>query len=96
MSAEEGIRVSVAYVEDGAHFWRTLDLPAGTTAREAAERSGVQRRFPRADPQACQLGVFGKPVSPERPLEGGERVELYRPITADPETVPRNDREEPE
>ncbi|MCG5530511.1 RnfH family protein [Halorhodospira halochloris] len=94
MHEQSTIRVSVAYVEHGEHFWREFSLPAGSTALDAVTHSGVQQRFPAADPQQLKLGIFGKPVKPDRELEEGDRVELYRPITADPESVPRRDREE--
>ena len=59
------------------------------TLREAAERSGMAAHFPGLDLATCPLGIFGKAVSKpqERVLEEGERVEIYRPLLADPKEV---------
>ncbi len=81
------IHVSVAYVEGAEHFWRELEVPAGTTAAQAVAESGLQQRFPHLDLAQLKLGVFSKPVKADRELEAGDRVEVYRPIIADPETV---------
>ena len=89
----ETIRISVAYVEGADHFWRELEVPAGTTAAEAVAHSGLERRFPHVDAGSLKFGVFSKPVKPDRALEDGDRVELYRPIIADPETVPTREGE---
>lgn len=86
----ERIHVSVAYVEHGEHFWRGLTLPAGTTAGQAVAASGLQQRFPHLALEQLKLGIFAKPVKAERPLEDGDRVEVYRPILADP-TAPGGD-----
>ncbi|MFP4129818.1 MAG: RnfH family protein [Halorhodospira sp.] len=85
------IYVSVAYVEGAEHFWRGLEVPAGTTAAQAVAESGLQQRFPHLDLQQLKLGVFSKPVKADRELEDGDRVEVYRPIIADPEAEGGND-----
>ena len=61
----------------------------GTTMREAAERSGIAALFPGLDLAVAPMGVFGKAVArpEERVLEEGERVEIYRPLIADPKEV---------
>jgi putative ubiquitin-RnfH superfamily antitoxin RatB of RatAB toxin-antitoxin module len=66
-----------------------LSVPAGTTVREAALRSGIQQFFPELDLNQAPLGIFGKAVGKpeERVLEEGERVEIYRPLIADPKEV---------
>ena len=66
-----------------------LRVPAGTTVREAALRSGLDSIFPGLDLAAAPLGIFGKLVArpQERVLEAGERVEIYRPLLADPKEV---------
>ncbi len=87
--SEEPVRihVAVAYVEGTEHFWRGLEVPAGTTAAQAVAESGLQQRFPHLDLQQLKLGVFSKPVKADRELEDGDRVEVYRPIIADPEAA---------
>ncbi|MBK1734980.1 hypothetical protein CKO15_06720 [Halorhodospira abdelmalekii] len=88
--------VSVAYVERGEHFWRTLQLPEGSTAQQAIAQSGLQQRFPAADPERLKIGIFSKPVQADHILSEGDRVELYRPISTDPEQVARRERNDHE
>ncbi|MOA39375.1 Persistence and stress-resistance antitoxin PasI [compost metagenome] len=61
-------------------------MPYGTNMREAAERSGIAGLFPDLDLATAPMGIFGKAVArpEERVLEEGERVEIYRPLIADP------------
>lgn len=87
------MRVGVAYVEPGGQFWVEIEVPDAATAREAIARSGVLARFPHIDLDAQKVGVFGKLVKPDAALRAGDRVEIYRPIVADPQTVPRRDGE---
>lgn len=83
------IVVEVVYALADKQKLLSLSVPAGTTVREAALRSGLDAHFPGLDLQTAPLGVFGKAVAKpdERVLEEGERVEIYRPLIADPKEV---------
>ena len=83
------IVVEVVYALADKQKLLRLSVPAGTTVREAALRSGLDAHFPGLDLQAAPLGIFGKAVAKpdERVLEEGERVEIYRPLIADPKEV---------
>lgn len=61
-----------------------MEVTEQATVREAIEASGIVRVFPTLDLTTQKVGIFGKPVSLEARLEPGQRVEIYRPITADP------------
>jgi putative ubiquitin-RnfH superfamily antitoxin RatB of RatAB toxin-antitoxin module len=87
------VNVGVAYADKFKQVWLKLDVPEGSTARDAIERSGLLIQFPEIDLDRHKIGVFGKLIKPDTVLEEGTRVEIYRPITADPETVERRDRE---
>ena len=80
------IMVEVVYALPDKQRLLRLNLPAGTNMREAVLRSGIQQHFPGLDVQQAPLGIFGKAVAKpeERVLEEGERVEIYRPLLADP------------
>jgi putative ubiquitin-RnfH superfamily antitoxin RatB of RatAB toxin-antitoxin module len=82
------IPVSVAYAERDRQTVIELRVPAGTTAAEAVERSGIRARHPGIAADA-PLGVFGRRVAPTELLEPGDRVELYRPLPADPKDTRR-------
>ncbi|MED5606347.1 hypothetical protein SAMN05216189_100278 [Pseudomonas delhiensis] len=66
-----------------------LSVPCGTRVREAVRLSGIAAQFPELDVLNSPLGIFGKAVAdPDgRVLEEGERVEIYRPLIADPKEV---------
>jgi len=85
------MQVSVAYAEPGGQLWLTLEVPDETTARGAIERSGILAQFPHIDLEAQKIGVFGRLVKPDAVLRPGDRVEIYRAIVCDPQTVPRKD-----
>ena len=63
----------------------SLEVAEGATAYEAAESSGITRFFPGLDLAQADMGVFGKAVRPrDYQLKAGDRVEIYRPLIADP------------
>jgi len=81
------LHVGVAYASPSRQVWLKLDVPDGSTVKDAIERSGILTQFPEIDLTAQKVGIFGK-VSPlAAPLAEGDRVEIYRPITADPAEI---------
>jgi putative ubiquitin-RnfH superfamily antitoxin RatB of RatAB toxin-antitoxin module len=87
------MQVGVAYADKFKQTWLTLDVPDGSSIREAIDRSGILRQFPDIDLETQRVGIFGRLSKLEAQLSPGDRVEIYRPITADPETIPRRDQE---
>lgn len=85
------MKISITYAEPTKQKWVELDVPEETTAEEAIKLSGFLEQFPEIDLSENKFGVFGKVVKPVQSLKEGDRVEIYRPITADPETVERRD-----
>ncbi|MDR3322878.1 MAG: RnfH family protein [Zoogloeaceae bacterium] len=85
------MQIGVAYSEPDQQIWLTLEIPETATLREAIERSGLLRQFPHRDLDTQKVGIFGKLAKLDAPLKPGDRVEIYRPIIADPETVPRRE-----
>ncbi|WP_133684029.1 RnfH family protein [Paludibacterium purpuratum] len=84
----ELIEVEVAYATQAVQRLVPLSVPVGTSAGEAAERSGLLAEFAVAA-EGLRLGVFGKAVPVEHVLRAGDRVEIYRPLLADPKEVRR-------
>lgn len=66
-----------------------LQVPPGTTVEEAVRRSGILEHFPGLEPGPKRVGIFGRHASPDTVLGDGDRVEIYRPIKADPKEVRR-------
>ncbi|HLD66678.1 MAG TPA: RnfH family protein [Pseudomonas sp.] len=89
MTCMASIWVEVAYALAQRQVLLRLEVPRGTTVRQAVNLSGMAAQFPGLDLANCPLGIFGKGVAdPEaRVLEEGDRVELYRPLIADPKEV---------
>lgn len=85
------MQIGVAYSEPGQQIWMNIEVPDGATVKDAIEKSGVLKMFPTIDLEAQKVGVFNKLVKLDTALRAGDRVEIYRPITCDPLTVPRKD-----
>ncbi len=85
------MQISITYAEASKQQWIELDVDEEITAIEAIQLSGLLERFPEIDLEVNKFGIFGKVIKPQHPLKQGDRVEIYRPITADPETVERRD-----
>ncbi len=60
--------------------------PAGLSAAEAVERSGLLAEFPEIQERTLVIGVFGTVCDGSRALRDGDRVEIYRPLRQDPRT----------
>lgn len=84
--ADALIRVEVAYAEPEKQRLIALDVPEGTSMLEAAQLSGIVEHFPGLQLDGAPMGIFGKAEAnpAERALRQGERVEIYRPLIADP------------
>jgi|TARA_Y100001970_G_C14257205_1_gene876397 uncharacterized protein len=87
--AEKTMVVEVAYALPHKQKIVTLNVPEGTSMLDAVRLSGMDQHFPELDLESAPLGIFGKavPKPAERVLQSGERVEIYRPLIADPKEV---------
>ena len=65
----------------------SVRLPAGTTVRQAIEASGVLQKYPEIDIAKNKIGVFAKLAKLDALLRNRDRVEIYRPLIADPKEV---------
>jgi putative ubiquitin-RnfH superfamily antitoxin RatB of RatAB toxin-antitoxin module len=83
------MNIGVCYAEADRQLWMRLEVPEGMSVGDAIERSGVLRRFPEIDLGKQKVGIFGKLVKLDSKVQDGDRIEIYRPITADPKTVKR-------
>jgi putative ubiquitin-RnfH superfamily antitoxin RatB of RatAB toxin-antitoxin module len=86
--AEPVIRVSVAYAERERQTLIDVELPVGATAAEAVRCSGIRDQHPGIAADA-PLGIHGRRVEAGEVLADGDRVELYRPLPADPKETRR-------
>lgn len=83
------MQIGVCYAEAGRQVWMRLDVPENSRVEEAIQHSGILTRFPEIDLSTQKVGIFGKLVKLDSKVQEGDRIEIYRPITADLKTVKR-------
>lgn len=88
------IRVEVAYALPERQRIIALQVPEGCTAYEAVQKSGITLEFPAIDPDSADMGIFAKnldgkvlPLPKDYVLREKDRVEIYRPLIADPKAA---------
>jgi len=87
MANADVITVEVAYARPDEQLILEVELAAGSTLLQAIEQSGILERFPEIDPAAMKVGIFGKLKKQDQVIQPGDRVEIYRPLIADPKQV---------
>lgn len=91
---KELITVEVVYGLPHRQQLTELTVPYGTTAFEAVVQSGIAEQFPEIDLETAKMGIFGQALGTkglkqpkEQVLESRDRIEIYRPLIADPKEV---------
>jgi len=82
--ADEMLSIEVAYARPDEQRIVELEVAAGTTVKQAIEQSGITKHFPEIDVATSKVGIWGKLAKPDTALQAGDRVEIYRPLIADP------------
>jgi putative ubiquitin-RnfH superfamily antitoxin RatB of RatAB toxin-antitoxin module len=85
----ERILVEVAHVRPEKQLVLAVELPVGATVADAVRASGIGTYFPDLDLEQAPVGIYGRRVARDRVLKPGDRVEIYRPLAADPKEVRR-------
>jgi len=88
MNAEE-MMVEVAYALPTQQVILPVKMPTGSNAEAAIKASGVLAKFPEIDLAVNKIGIFGKLSKLDAELRHLDRVEIYRPLIADPKEVRR-------
>jgi len=81
--------VEVAYAKPERQRVVRLALAPGLSAIDAVRASGILRECPELDEGRLALGIYGRKVESGQLLESGDRVEIYRPLSADPRETRR-------
>jgi len=89
MASSDTIDIEVAYARPDTQVIIPLKAGAGITLREAIELSRIQVTYPEIDLESCKVGIFGKLRKLDEVLHAGDRVEIYRPLIADPKEIRR-------
>ena len=87
MANAEPITVEVAYARPEEQRIVSLEVMPGTTLRQAIEQSAILEHFTEIDLSNAKVGIFGKLKKLDETLRAGDRVEIYRPLIADPKQV---------
>lgn len=83
----ESIQLEVTYAKPERQEVVSLKLPAGSTIKQAIEASGLMARYPEIDLAKTKVGIYGKLSRMDTVVRDRDRVELYRPLIADPKEV---------
>lgn len=83
------IDVEVAYATPEKQVIINIEVAAGCSIEQAVQESGIIEQFPEIDLEKNKLGIFGKLSKKTAELKSGDRVEIYRPLIADPKEVRR-------
>ncbi len=83
------LAVEVVYASPHCQRLVSLSVPAGTRVAEAITASGILWEFPEIDLAVNRVGIFGLLVRLDESVHDGDRVEIYRPLQADPKEARR-------
>jgi hypothetical protein len=83
------IDAEVVYALPAVQRRYAVRLPEDATVRDAIVASGVLAEFGEIDLAVARVGIFGRIVDLQRPVAAGDRIEIYRPLTADPKDARR-------
>lgn len=83
----EMLNVEVCYALSGKQELVNVKLPVGATVQQALEASGLLAKYPEIDLKKNKFGIFAKLSKLDTALRDRDRVEIYRPLIADPKEV---------
>ncbi|QWF70650.1 RnfH family protein [Methylomonas paludis] len=83
------MNVGVCYAQADRQIWLKIDVPENSTIVEVVHISGILDQYPEIDLETQKVGIFGKISKLDTVVKDGDRVEIYRKITADPQQVER-------
>jgi uncharacterized protein len=92
--SEQHIMVEVAYALPHEQLIIPISMPPGANAEAAIRASGILNKFPEIDLNVNQIGIFGKLSKLDAPLRNLDRIEIYRPLIADPKEARKQRAEE--
>jgi putative ubiquitin-RnfH superfamily antitoxin RatB of RatAB toxin-antitoxin module len=81
------MEIEVAYATPVKQILLKIEVPVVCTVAEAIELSGIREEFPDMELDFKAVGIFSRKVSMDHELKEGDRVEIYRPLVADPKEM---------
>ena len=83
----EMIEIEVVYGLPNRQVLLSLPVPAGSTIEECIKLSGITTHFPQINISEAKVGIFSRPEKLSTLVKAGERIEIYRPLIADPKEM---------
>jgi uncharacterized protein len=83
------LRVEIAYAEPQRAIVKLLRLAPGSRVADAMGLAALDPDFAGVDLANAAVGIFGKPARADHALQDGDRIEIYRPLAADPKAARR-------
>lgn len=83
----ELIDIEVVYGLPHKQVLLSLKVPSDTTIENCIKLSGIVKHFPEIVPSEAVVGIFSKPDKLDNTVKQGDRIEIYRPLTADPKEM---------
>lgn len=83
------IKIEIVYALPERYYLKSFELDEGTTIEAAILQSGILQQYPEIDLKENKVGIFSRPAKLSDVLEDGERIEIYRPLLADPKEIRR-------
>jgi putative ubiquitin-RnfH superfamily antitoxin RatB of RatAB toxin-antitoxin module len=85
--SQDFVHIEIAYATPERQMILECEVGNDVSPRQAVIESKIDDFFPEIDKESCDIGIFGKAVRPDHKLENGDRIEIYRPLIADPKEV---------
>jgi putative ubiquitin-RnfH superfamily antitoxin RatB of RatAB toxin-antitoxin module len=83
------LHIEIAYAEPQRAIVKALSLPPGSRVADALRLAALDPDFTGVDLANSALGIFGRVIRAEHALRDGDRIEIYRPLKADPKAARR-------
>jgi putative ubiquitin-RnfH superfamily antitoxin RatB of RatAB toxin-antitoxin module len=83
------LRIEIVYAQPQRSLVKLLSLPPGALLADALNLAALDEDFQGLDLASATLGIFGSVASRDRPLKDGDRIEIYRPLAAEPKLARR-------
>ena len=83
------IKIQIAYAFPDHHYLKSFSVDEGTMVQTAILHSGILQQFTEIDLRENKVGIFSRPAKLNDVLKEGDRIEIYRPLLADPKEIRR-------
>jgi putative ubiquitin-RnfH superfamily antitoxin RatB of RatAB toxin-antitoxin module len=81
------VEIEVVYGRPDKQVLLSLAVPIGSSLEECITLSGIVSHFPEIIPCDAKVGIFSRPEKLSTEVKAGDRIEIYRPLTADPKEM---------